>query len=86
MYTRVFADIILFILVYTAPWWLALVVGLVLLFYFDRYVEFIIFAFVLDTVFNTRLNVHIFYSATLVTFVIYVISELMKRRLTLYSD
>ena len=50
---RIIADIVLFLLILVAPWWLSISFALVSLLYFKSYYEFIIAGFLVDMLYGT---------------------------------
>jgi hypothetical protein len=64
------------------PWWLGLIVGLFGLFYFKNFLEFILWAFVLDATGGIKIEIwDNTFVLTLLAVVIFLVIQLIKKNL-----
>ena len=58
---RVLISVIYLILVFIMPWWLNLILGLALLFYFNNYYEYILAGLIMDSLYGGIINIENFH-------------------------
>lgn len=82
---RILADLVLFILIFTSPWWAAFLLGILFLFMFENFYEFLVLGFILDNLYGTGgrvLPVPVLY--TLLSMALFCTASPLKRRLKFY--
>lgn len=84
---RVITGSILLVLSIAVPWWVALSVAFVAAFYFSRYVEFIVVAFIIDALYGagTAAGLGFPYMITTAAALLFVIVETLKQYLIFYN-
>lgn len=79
---RIIVDIIIIILAFVAPWWLAMILAAAACFYFSRYFEIVFVGFIIDSLYNAPVRAMAFFQffTALLGLVILVIAEEVRRR------
>ncbi len=88
MIKKIISDIVLFLVILLCPWWLSIILGVALLFYFKSYSEIVLFALIMD-IYYAKLapSFNIFdYKTTLFFIVLLIISHFVKKHLKFYSN
>ncbi len=86
--TRIISDLIIFVLIFVAPWWLTLFLLCVGLFYFEYFFESILFALLMDG-FHGQPGVTFWginALCTSIVSVVFLLSIFLKARLRFYTD
>lgn len=79
MTKRIIADVILFLLALSGPYWLLCIIGLCFLALFDSYIEIMFAGFVVDMMFRNSLET--FPYLTIISFVALILSMIIKKRI-----
>lgn len=58
---RIFISLIFLISSFILPWWLVIILGLILAFYFNNFYEFIIAGLILDSLYGGIISIEKFY-------------------------
>jgi hypothetical protein len=84
---RILADIVLLVSVFIFPWWFVLMLGTVMLFIFPDFYEILFLGIVLDSLYNAPIARyhHVEFVVTLITVFLFILAEVLKRRLRFYS-
>ncbi len=88
MIKKIISDTVLFLVILLCPWWLSVILGVALLFYFKNYSEIVLFGLIMD-IYYTKLapSFNIFdYKITLFYLVLLIASYFIKKRLKFYSN
>lgn len=88
MIKKVALNIILFFVILLLPWWVSVILGIALLFYFKNYSEIIVFGLIMD-IYYAKLapSFNIFdYKLTLFFLTLYIFSHFLKKRLKFYAE
>jgi hypothetical protein len=85
---RIICDVVLVIAAFTAPWWVAIFLGIILLFVFNTYYELIVFGFIIDTLYNAPVArfYHFQFMLTCAAIIFVFISIQVKARLRWYDQ
>lgn len=87
MKTRVVLNIFLGISILFFPWWISLIIGLVLIMSCKAY-EIIVWGLLFDALYGTSVNIfyNIQYLGTLVFFAFFLLSFALKRKIIFYQN
>jgi len=58
---RIACSLVFLFLVFILPWWLVIILGLVLVFYFNNFYEFIVAGLILDSLYGNIVSIDNFY-------------------------
>jgi len=58
---RIACSLVFLFLAFVLPWWLVIILGLVLIFYFNNFYEFIVAGLILDSLYGSLVSVENFY-------------------------
>jgi hypothetical protein len=85
---RILIDILLVLSAFIFPWWLALLGAALAVFYFSGYYEILILGIIMDSLYNAPIARfhHVEFVVTLLALFLFVIAEVLKRRLRLYGN
>lgn len=79
---RIIFSLVFLLSVFILPWWLVIILGLVLVFYFNNYYEFIIAGLILDSLYGNIISIDNFYFLfTLITTITTVFLINFKKKL-----
>jgi len=84
---RVILDLLFLIIVIACPWWVSVLFGIAVLYYFKTYYEVIIFGLLLDIYyghFSTTFHLQD-YRFTILFVVLWIFSHYIKKRLKFYA-
>jgi len=83
---RVISDIILILIVFLLPWWVSTILALALFFYFEKYYELIVVAFIFDSLYGTA-SIYPFipYLLTIISILITLVLLKFKKNLFTFS-
>jgi hypothetical protein len=86
MIKRVVSTLVLIFLSIFTPWWVALLFGLMMVFYFENYYEFILIGLIADSMYGSEFfsQGHPYLLALLAA-IILILSVSLKKRLIMYS-
>jgi hypothetical protein len=77
MSKRITLDILLFLSILFAPWWVSVLLSLFLLVYFDNFIEIIIAGIVMDTLYGNNWKIYFIVGSSSV----FVLAYLIKRKM-----
>jgi len=77
---RFISIVFLGILVFIVPWWIVFSVGIVFVFIFPSYVEFVLISFMMDVLYSAHIVSPPSMYLTLMSFVVFVCVELLLRQ------
>jgi hypothetical protein len=85
---RIFVDILLILSLFIFPWWLVLILATIALFIFPAFYEILFLGVLMDSLYNAPIaRFHqVEFVVTLVTAFLFVIAEILKRRLRFYTQ
>ena len=85
---RISIDIILILIAFLAPWWVAFSIGIILLFVFRTYAELIVIGLIIDTFYNAPVDrfYNIQFLLTIAAIILVIISIHLKARLRFFNQ
>jgi len=79
---RILISLIFLYCAFILPWWLIIILGLALVFYFNNYYEFIVAGLILDSLYGNIVSIDKFYFLfTLITTIVTVFLINFKKKL-----
>jgi hypothetical protein len=82
IFQRIFFDILLFLSLFLLPWWVTIILGIVLIFRFKNFYEFIFICFLIDSYFGQQVKIlDSYFIFTFIGIFIFIIINKVKENL-----
>jgi len=79
---RIILSLLLFISPVFLPWWLVIIFGLFLVFYFNLYLEFVVVGIIMDALYGQEiLFLHSYYIFSICNLIIFLVLQKLKSHL-----
>lgn len=85
-FLRILANLLVLASVFILPWWTLFLLSIFFLFYFHLYLEAVLAAWFFDILYSTESWFLGMYWVTFVMFLIFLLSEFLKRKIIFIND
>lgn len=87
MIKRLIIDVFLFLGIFIFPWWFVFICAGCALFYFSSFYEILFLGIIVDSLYNAPIVafLHVEFVVTILAIILFIFSEVLKRRLRIYG-
>ncbi len=82
---RIVVGLVALLSVFVLPWWFSFILGILFLFLFEFYIEAVLFAWMMDTLYSNQSWFLGAYLLTMSMVAIFVLAEFLKKRIVYYD-